>query len=165
MTNTPTSPLVVRRATRADFESLGRLGALLVREHHEYDARRFLAATTDTAELYAAFLTEQLHDHHGILLVAEQDARVVGYAYTAIEGYDYLTLRGPAAVLHDLIVAPEYRNRGVGRALLNATLSALTSDHVPRVVLSTAERNAFAQRFFERAGFRRTMVEMTRELE
>jgi RimJ/RimL family protein N-acetyltransferase len=30
-------------------------------------------------------------------------------------------------------------------------------------VLSTAERNEPAQRLFEKAGFRRTMIEMTRE--
>jgi ribosomal protein S18 acetylase RimI-like enzyme len=34
----------------------------------------------------------------------------------------------------------------------------------PRVVLGTAEQNEPAQRLFERLGFRRTMVEMTREL-
>jgi ribosomal protein S18 acetylase RimI-like enzyme len=32
------------------------------------------------------------------------------------------------------------------------------------VVLSTAQANDVAQRLFERLGFRRTMVEMTREL-
>jgi ribosomal protein S18 acetylase RimI-like enzyme len=34
----------------------------------------------------------------------------------------------------------------------------------PRVVLSTAEQNGEAQRLFARGGFRRTMVEMTAEL-
>jgi RimJ/RimL family protein N-acetyltransferase len=32
------------------------------------------------------------------------------------------------------------------------------------VVLSTAERNEGAQRLFASAGFRRTMIEMTRDL-
>jgi ribosomal protein S18 acetylase RimI-like enzyme len=36
---------------------------------------------------------------------------------------------------------------------------------VPRIVLSSAERNEGAQRFFTRMGFRRTMIEMTRELD
>ena len=36
---------------------------------------------------------------------------------------------------------------------------------MPRVVLLTAERNEAAQRLFARAGFRRTMIEMTREME
>ena len=34
-----------------------------------------------------------------------------------------------------------------------------------QIVLSTAERNETAQRFFAELGFRRTMAEMTRELD
>jgi ribosomal protein S18 acetylase RimI-like enzyme len=48
--------------------------------------------------------------------------------------------------------------------LVDATLEALKKKGAPRVVLSTAEQNAAAQRLFDRAGFRRTMIEMTREL-
>jgi ribosomal protein S18 acetylase RimI-like enzyme len=162
MTDDSTREIHVRRATAADLPSLGRLGALLVRQHYEFDRRRFLAPTTDTPGHYASFLGSQLDDPDVLLLVAEHDARVVGYAYVAFEGHDYQALRGPAALLHDLIVDPDYRGRGAGRALLSATLS-LTSPRVPRVILYTAQRNEPAQRFFERMGFRRTMIEMTRE--
>jgi len=156
---------VVRPARSADVPALGRLGALLVQEHHEFDQRRFLAATKSTPDHYGSFLGSQLDDPNVVVLVAEHAAGVIAYAFAAIEGYDYLTLRGPAGVLHDLIVDPEYRGRGVGRLLLNATFSYLESRGVPRVVLSTAQRNESAQRLFERMGFRRTMIEMTRELD
>ena len=165
MTENRSPGALVRRATSADVGSLGALGALLVEEHHNFDARRFLAARKRTPDDYGAFLASQLDDPDVVLLVAEQEGRVVGYAYAALEGYDYMSLRGPAAVLHDLIVAPEHRGRGVGRLLLRATLSDLASRGAPRVLLSTAERNVAAQRLFERLGFRRTMVEMTRELD
>jgi ribosomal protein S18 acetylase RimI-like enzyme len=89
---------------------------------------------------------------------------VIGYAYAAVQGYDYMSLRGPAGVLHDLIVEPQHRGRGVGRLLLNAVLTYLTTRGAPRVVLSAAEGNHAAQRLFVSMGFRRTMVEMTREL-
>jgi RimJ/RimL family protein N-acetyltransferase len=36
---------------------------------------------------------------------------------------------------------------------------------MPRVILWTAEKNDAAQQLFARAGFRRTMIEMTRELD
>jgi ribosomal protein S18 acetylase RimI-like enzyme len=75
-----------------------------------------------------------------------------------------MALRGPAGVLHDILVDPAHRGHGVGRMLLDATLAALKDLGAPRVVLSTAERNEAAQCLFERAGFRRTMIEMTREL-
>lgn len=155
---------LVRPATSADVPTLGRLGALLVQEHHDYDAHRFIGATASTSDHYGSFLGEQVAEPDVVLLVAEVDGQVIGYAYGAIEGYDYMALRGPAAVLHDLIVDPDHRGRGVGRALLNAVVAALSARQAPRVVLSTAARNEPAQRFFERAGFRRTMVELTREL-
>ena len=163
MDSAPGGP-IVRRATSADLGSLGQLGTLLVQEHHDFDGRRFLAARSRTPDDYASFLGSQLDDPDVVVFVADLGA-VIGYAYGAIEGYDYMSLRGPAAVLHDLIVDPEHRGRGVGRLLLNATLSYLESRGAPRVVLSTADRNVSAQRLFERMGFRRTMVEMTRELD
>jgi len=164
MTNANATEPVIRRATSADLPTLGRLGALLVQEHHDFDALRFLAASDRTPDRYASFLGSQLDDPDVVLLVAEVEAGVIGYALAAIEDYDWMSLRGPAAVLHDLVVDPGYRGRGVGRVLLDATLSRLRSRGAPRVVLSTAERNESAQRLFERMGFRRTMVEMTREL-
>jgi ribosomal protein S18 acetylase RimI-like enzyme len=165
MTPTPLSSAIVRPARPADLPHLGRLGALLVQEHHDFDARRFLPARRRTPDDYAWFLGTQLAEPNVVILVAEYEKQVAGYAYGAVEGYDYMSLRGPAAVLHDLIVDPEYRRRGVGQLLLNAVLSDLKSRGAPRVVLSTAERNETAQRLFEWMGFRRTMVEMTRELD
>ena len=156
---------IVRHATPADLQQLGRLGALLVEEHHGFDPRRFLAARPGTPEGYASFMSTQLEDPDAAVLVADDGGEVIGYAYAAIEGYDYMALRGPAGVLHDVIVDPEHRGRGVGRQLLDAALTFLRSRGVPRVVLSTAERNEAAQRLFASAGFRRTMIEMTRELD
>ena len=156
---------IVRRATPADLQRIGHLGALLVEEHYDFDPQRFLAARPGTPAGYASFMGTQLEDQDSSVLVADNNGDVVGYAYAAIEGYDYMALRGPAGVLHDVIVDPEHRGQGVGRLLLDATLAFFRSRGVPRVVLSTAERNEAAQRLFASMGFRRTMIEMTRELD
>jgi ribosomal protein S18 acetylase RimI-like enzyme len=156
---------IVRRATPADLPSIGRLGALLVREHYDFDPQRFLAARPETPEGYASFIGTQLEDPDMAVLVADEKGEVVGYAYAAVEGYDYMALRGPAGVLHDIVIDPEHRRRGVGRLLLDAALEFFRSRGVARVVLSTAEQNEAAQRLFASAGFRRTMIEMTREME
>ena len=156
---------VVRRAAAADLPAIGRLGALLIEEHHGFDSRRFLAARPRTAADYASFLGSQLDEPDVLVLVADEGGRVLGYSYAAVEGYDWMALRGPAAVVHDLVVDPEHRRRGVGRMLLEATLRDLQSRRAPRVVLSTAIQNEPAQRLFTSVGFRPTMLEMTRELD
>jgi ribosomal protein S18 acetylase RimI-like enzyme len=154
----------IRPATPADFPAIGRLGALLVRAHHEFDAGRFIAATPQTEHGYAGVLEMQLEAPDVLILVAEQDGRVVGYSYAGVEGRDYMSLRGPAGVLHDIVVDPAHRGHGLGRKLLDATLASLEARGTPQVVLWTAELNNAAQRLFARAGFRRTMVEMTRAM-
>jgi ribosomal protein S18 acetylase RimI-like enzyme len=53
----------------------------------------------------------------------------------------------------------------LARALLGRAIEWLRERGQPRVVLWTAERNDAAQRLFDALGFRRTMIEMTRELE
>ena len=145
--------------------AVGRLGAMLVRLHHDFDPRRFMPASAGTERGYGSFLGSQLDDPDVIVLVAERDGQVIGYTYAGVEGVDYMSLRGPAGVLYDIVVDPAHRGHGVGRMLLDATLATLQRKGAPRVVLSTAEQNAAAQRLFEHAGFRRTMIEMTRELD
>jgi ribosomal protein S18 acetylase RimI-like enzyme len=143
---------------------MGRLGALLVREHHDFDPQRFLPATSRMEQSYGSFLGTQLEEPNIVILVAERGGEVVGYTYSGVEGTDYMALRGPAGAVYDIIVDPAHRKQGIGRILLDATLEALKARGAPRVVLSTAERNTTAQHLFDRAGFRRTMIEMTREL-
>lgn len=162
---TQTVPPIVRQATHADLPRLGRLGALLVQQHHDFDGRRFLAPTGRTPDHYAEFLGSQLDDPDVLVLVAELHGGVIGYTFSAMEGYDYASLRGPAALLHDVLVDPDHRGRGIGRRLLDETLSMLRAKGARQVVLSTAERNESAQKLFTRMGFRRTMIEMTRELD
>jgi ribosomal protein S18 acetylase RimI-like enzyme len=148
----------------ADLPAIGRLGALLVATHHELDPQRFIPATPRTPAGYAEYLGTQLGNPEVAVLVAERGGRVVGYTYAGVEGTDYMALRGPAGALYDIVVDPEARGRGIGHRLLDATLKFLGSRGAPRVVLSTAEGNVAAQRLFAGAGFRRTMIEMTREL-
>jgi ribosomal protein S18 acetylase RimI-like enzyme len=159
----PTDP-IVRRATTADLPHLGRLGALLVEVHHAFDAQRFLPPRVGLPSDYAGYLGRQMDDPDVVMLVADDGGEVVGYAYGALDGYDYMALRGPAGLLHDIIVDPGYRRRGVGRRLLEAVIENMTARGAPRLVLSTAARNEAAQRLFASVGFRPTMLEMTREL-
>jgi ribosomal protein S18 acetylase RimI-like enzyme len=147
-----------------DEAPLGRLGAMLVAEHHDFDPRRFIAPIPDLAQRYGQFLLSQVAREGMLVLVAEREGEVVGYAYAGMEGNDYMALRGPAGVLYDLVVDPAHRRQGIGSALLDAALDRLRELGAPRVLLFTADKNHGAQAMFDRAGFRRTMIEMTREL-
>src|SRR5258705_7883624 len=154
--------LVVRRADRGDLPALRRPGALLIRVHHAFDERRFLAPGPHSEEGYGRFLAAQQGDDVAVF-VAERDGRVVGYVYAGIEPRSWKELRDVAGFIHDVVVDEGVRGLGIGTRLLETAAEWLVARGVPRVMLWTAARNTGAQRLFERLGFRCTMIEMTRE--
>jgi len=80
-------------------------------------------------------------------LVAEVDGRIVGFCITGgFFGYDFLQL---------LRVAPNYRRRGIGTALVKAWEE---SSHTPKLFTSTNESNVAMQRLCEQLGYVRSGV-------
>ena len=104
---------------------------MLVEEHHRFDPLRFLAPVPDLPERYGELLVTRHRMPDNVVLVAEREGEVVGYAFGAKEGYDYMALRGPAGVIYDLLVDPGHRRQGIGSALMEAMLEALANSARP----------------------------------
>ena len=154
--------ILVRPAVQADLSAVAPLAAKLVRLHRDFDPQRFMLLENVEAG-YAQFFASQLRRKQAVILVAEVSERISGYAYGALEERDWNALLDRAGALHDIYVDEGARRKGVARELLTAMLARLEALGAPRVVLHTAWVNEGAHRFFEAAGFRRTMIEMTRE--
>ena len=153
----------VRSARLRDLPAVSRLAAELVRLHHRLDPLRFMLIEP-IEKGYRWFFARELKRKKAVILVAEDDGLVVGYAYGTMEERNWNDLLDACGKLNDIYVDSAARRRGVGRALLDGMLSALRAQGAPRVVLLTAWQNPEAHAFFDAAGFRRTMLEMTAEL-
>ena len=154
--------VTIRRAVLADEPALGRYGGALMRQHNDLDPRRFIRSENPEAG-YGRFLASQLDEPECVVLVAEHSGKVIGYAYAGLEPMSWKDLREACGYLHDVFVDPDARGARIGERLVRAAIGWLEAQGAPRVVLMSAARNEGAQRLFERLGFRRTMVEMTRE--
>lgn len=157
------SALTVRDATADDLPRVSALAEGLVRLHHALDSQRFLLVE-GVAAGYERWFAKELGDPDALILVAESAGALVGYLYGRVEARDWNMLLDRYAGLHDIYVDESVRGAGVAEALLEAFIARMKSRGVPRVVLHTATQNERAQRLFARAGFRPTMIEMTREL-
>jgi ribosomal protein S18 acetylase RimI-like enzyme len=157
--------VLIRRAAPGDRPALGRLGALLMRVHYGLDPQRFMKPGEEAEEGYAWFLGDELAEDDVVVFVAERDGVVMGYVYAGIEPQSWKELRERAGFIHDIVVDAPGRRTGIATALLDAAIGWLRDQGVPRVLLWTSTGNAGAQALFTRLGFRKTMIEMTRELE
>src|SRR5436305_11766384 len=150
--------VVIRRAERRDLEALGRLGAMLIKTHCDFDPQRFLAPGRGSSSGYASFLGNVLESSDGCIFVAEREGVIVGYVYAALEPMSWKELRGPAGFIHDVAVTEESRRAGVGTKLMQAAIDWLRERGAPRVILWTAAPNQVAHALFRGLGFRDTMI-------
>jgi ribosomal protein S18 acetylase RimI-like enzyme len=157
-----TTEWVVRACEEADLEQVSALAEKLVRFHAELDPGRYLQRD-NVREGYRWFLGNELEKRSevSIVVIASGD-RIGGYAYGRVQGRDWMRLLDAHGELHDVWVEDELRQSGLASALVLACVEQLEALGAPRVVLSTAWRNERARRFFEKLGFRPTMLEMTR---
>lgn len=162
----PSPQFTIRPAAAGDAQALGRLGAMLMRAHYAFDPQRFLPPGDSPEEGYGWFLNSQRRSRDAVVLVAEMhdSQQVTGYVYAALEPMSWKELRAAAGFVHDVAVDPAFRRQGIASALMSAAIDWLREHGAPRVLLWTAAPNAEAQRLFDALGFRRTMIEMTREV-
>jgi ribosomal protein S18 acetylase RimI-like enzyme len=153
---------VIRRAEPADLSAVGKLAGALVRFHYALNPKRYLLVDGVEAG-YVRYFRGELENPRVVLSVAEQDGAIIGYGYGRLEPRDWNALLDEHGALHDILVDPSVRRRGIGKALLQHVLRALEELGAPRVLLSTAVENREAQALFASAGFAPTMLEMTRE--
>jgi len=155
--------VIIRAAEARDLPSIALLAGQLVRQHHGFDALRFMLLPNVEAG-YAHFFRGELANPDALILAAEQAGSVVGYAYARLEARDWNALLDSCGALHDIFVSDQLRRQGVARRLVEAVRDELRGKGAPRLVLHTASQNAAARQFFAALGFRETMIELTAEL-
>ena len=88
------------------------------------------------------------------VLVAEWPAGEGRDSARGLAGYVVALLIGPEAEIADLAVAPEWRRRGIGAALLRRAIAELELSGVRTLYLEVRESNQAARTLYESSGFR-----------
>jgi len=99
-----------------------------------------------------ANLAQGLHGHPmAMVLLAFVDGRAVG---TAVCVWSFSTFAGrPSINIHDFAVLPEFRDQGVGRALLGEVERRARERDCCKITLEVHDTNEGAKRLYESLGF------------
>jgi len=124
---------------------------MLIREAHNQDIEQLIAIEElcyDHPWPREAFEEEIEREDVGVGLVAEDEGLVVGF------------LTGMAVIdefhLHNIAVHPDFRERGIGRALIEAAESFCRLRNCRRILLEVREDNEVARRLYLDLGFEST---------
>ena len=153
----------IRRAETKDVPEISRLAVELCDQHQKYDSLRFYFFDNLETRL-AALFTEEIADPNAAVLVAENDGQIVGYAFVRREAENLIQLADARTWLHDIYISGSARGRGIGKKLLEASITTARSMGSSVLMLQAAEKNKFAQTLFSQHNFRATMREMMLDL-
>lgn len=90
-------------------------------------------------------------DPEGIL-VAKEGEKIIGFV-AGDAGWFSKRERKKVGAIHEIVVLPTYRGRGVGRALMEEILRYFKSKNLPIAELWVGDENSRAIEFYRRLGF------------
>ncbi len=147
---------LIRRASTGDVGIAARL----------FDSYRQFYEQPADYQLAESFLRERLTNNESVIFLAVDPESGDGLGFMQL----YPSFSSVSArriwILNDLFVVPTSRQRGVGRALLDAARDHAISTNAKRLVLSTAKTNSIAQALYKSYGYQpdEAFLEFTLEL-
>ncbi len=142
---------LIRNARRGDADMLVQLWLEMMDQHALWDARfRF---GEGASREFQRRITGMIRSPRACVLVAEVQGRVVGFATGELTSRPETYPDGSYGFISELFVREEYRNRGIGTALVQQVLEWMRKRGVTVVELLAAERNADGRAFWEHLGF------------
>jgi ribosomal protein S18 acetylase RimI-like enzyme len=146
----------IRPGRREDAADAARLWMQSAEEHTTHDA---VYATAPGAErVMRRFLADLASGGHSFLFVAQVKERTVGFVSGELrEGSPTFRPKTWASV-DDVFVEPDYRNLGVGRALIQSVGEWARERGADGISLQVAAANGRARKFYEDMGFREISV-------
>jgi len=136
-------PALISVATESDIPALSELLTLLFEQEAEFTAN---------PELQQRGLRDIISNPAiGKILVARENTNTIGMVSLLFSVST--ALGGRVAWLEDMIVQPDWRNRGIGSALLTQALAQSRTEGCRRITLLTDTDNETAQDFYRKHGF------------
>lgn len=132
----------IRRATPADCDAI----VPLVQQYCEVDEHEF-----DESEVRRALGELLEDDRFGLVYLFEIDSIVIGYAVLT---WSYsLEIHGREAVLDEVFLQSEHRNKGYARLMIGQLFNECVSRNIRRVFLETEAANHAAREVYTHLGF------------
>ena len=140
----------VRAARAADETSILAMAKDEMDAHEQLDPRFRLRP--DAMGRYALYLRDRLREIDSTVFVAEEEGRIVGVAIGSIRVQDAFFETRRYGYVSDLMVIPEMRRQGIGRALWDRVALWFKSVGLAVVRLHVATRSPEARAFWRRVG-------------
>jgi ribosomal protein S18 acetylase RimI-like enzyme len=141
--------MLIREASTNDIAVLHEIFQELHKIHFENRPDIF---SVDGNPYTEKFIKKMLRDKSKKIIVAEENTYVIGLCAFSLNDNAYQT-RKKQILIDDIYVVPDYRRKGVAKALFNYVKSLAEKEKYEKIDLTVWNFNKEAQSFYESLGF------------
>lgn len=134
---------IIKEATVKDSEKIGEVFDLY-RQFYKKDPDKIISIE---------YIKQRLTNKESTIFFVEEDNVCIGIVQLYVT-FDSLEL-SKKIILYDLFVRSEYRKKGIGAMLMDASKDFAKNNGITGIELSTAISNGTAQRLYESLGYER----------
>lgn len=149
---------IIRTATLDDMEILLEFEQGIVKAERPFDPM----LKADPISYYD--LKELVLSSQAEVLVAQYQNKIVAAGYAQIRPSKPYLKHSFHSYLGFMYVEPDYRGKGINKLILNALKKWSETQNVDHFVLTVYADNDIAIRAYEKAGFKKDLIEMTLSL-
>ncbi len=145
--------MLIRSATITDVPAILPMVAKICALHESWDSAKF-GFLPHPEQRYEGWLTRLASQDRNLLLVGEDELRLVGFLAATVEREVPIYRLQEFAFIHELWVEQEYRHQGIARQMVKLSIERFDQMGVKQIRLDTAEVNEAARQLFASCGFR-----------
>lgn len=120
---------------------------------------------SSAVEFYERLFSDALKNEDALLIVAQAESTIVGFAYVVIERTSDDCIRAPYANLDMIGVKRAYRGRGIAKVLIEEAQFWAHKKGMRVIQLAVAEDNQAALGLYSSLGYRTVMRKMQKKLQ
>lgn len=136
------------------------LAVLLTFEQEIIEAERPFDSTIKEGEVHYYDLRQLIESPQAEVVVAEINQTIIGSGYAVIRTAQEYLKHNRYAYLGFMYVKPEYRGKGVNKAILEALKQWVIAQEITEIRLEVYEENTIAKNAYQKAGFKAHLLEM-----
>jgi len=150
----------IRKATLKDINQITKLG---LEEERYFQKRGEFIYSLKNKECHKKVARENINKRKKLLLVAEENKRLVGYLYGAVWETPKMKMQRKG-ILNEIFLTQKYRGKGIANKLKDVFLKWLKGKKVEYVLLYVEKNNKKAIKVYNKWGFKSHYIEMLKKI-
>ncbi|MDD2385237.1 MAG: GNAT family N-acetyltransferase [Bacteroidales bacterium] len=141
----------IRKAKQKDIEQLTKYGNILLKQHSKIDP--YFTPIENADKIYRKFLESSLNSENKLLLVAEKNEKLLGYAVAEIQTRSPIFKISKNGYINDVFVLEEFRKLGIATKFLLELKKWFKAKDIIYIELSVLANNEIGKKTWEKFGF------------